>query len=268
MKGYLSVFTITTLLIASFGMAPAFGQTVSPITVETNLSSYLEGQKVIISGTVDSIFEGFPVTILVKSPVGNLVSIDQVSVDVTTKQYSSEVVAGGSLMAAGGTYTIEVHYGSLEKTTTFEFEGSSDTISGNIAIDDSRDMIGYEITNGVMESIEPDVESNSLLVDIQSTDDGFVIFKIPRTLFDAQVDGQDGKVMVYVDGKKVTFDEKTTSKDRTITVSFPDGAQEIEIVGTFVVPEFGTIAAMILAVAIISIIAVSARSRLSIMPKI
>ena len=35
-----------------------------------------------------------------------------------------------------------------------------------------------------------------------------------------------------------------------------------------VVPEFGTIAAMILAVAIISIIAVSARSRLSIMPRL
>ena len=35
-----------------------------------------------------------------------------------------------------------------------------------------------------------------------------------------------------------------------------------------VVPEFGTIAAMILAVAIISVIAVSARSRLSIMPRI
>lgn len=41
-----------------------------------------------------------------------------------------------------------------------------------------------------------------------------------------------------------------------------------EIATKQVVPEFGTIAAMILAVAIISIIAVSARSRLSIMPRI
>jgi predicted secreted protein with PEFG-CTERM motif len=44
-------------------------------------------------------------------------------------------------------------------------------------------------------------------------------------------------------------------------------AEEIEIIGTFVVPEFGTIAAMILAVAIISIIAISAKSRLSIIPR-
>ncbi|RNJ74786.1 MAG: PEFG-CTERM sorting domain-containing protein [Nitrosopumilus sp. B06] len=42
---------------------------------------------------------------------------------------------------------------------------------------------------------------------------------------------------------------------------------EIDIRDGVVVPEFGAIAAMILAVAIISIIAVSARSRLNIMPK-
>ena len=42
---------------------------------------------------------------------------------------------------------------------------------------------------------------------------------------------------------------------------------EVDILDGTVVPEFGTIAAMILAVAIISIIAISAKSRLSIMPR-
>ena len=46
-----------------------------------------------------------------------------------------------------------------------------------------------------------------------------------------------------------------------------DDSVEVEIVDGLVVPEFGTIAAMILAVAIISIIVVSAKSRLSIMPR-
>ena len=44
------------------------------------------------------------------------------------------------------------------------------------------------------------------------------------------------------------------------------GTEEI-IIGTFVIPEFPTIAAMILAVAIISIIAISSKSRLSIVPR-
>ena len=42
---------------------------------------------------------------------------------------------------------------------------------------------------------------------------------------------------------------------------------EVEIADGLVIPEFGTIAAMILAVAIISIIAISAKSRLSIVPR-
>jgi len=52
-------------------------------------------------------------------------------------------------------------------------------------------------------------------------------------------------------------------------VNLPDykASAQVEIVDGAVIPEFGTIAALILAVAIISIIAVSARSRLSILPK-
>jgi predicted secreted protein with PEFG-CTERM motif len=42
---------------------------------------------------------------------------------------------------------------------------------------------------------------------------------------------------------------------------------EVGIENGLVIPEFGTIAVMILAVAIISIIAVSAKSKLSIMPR-
>ena len=58
----------------------------------------------------------------------------------------------------------------------------------------------------------------------------------------------------------------------TVTVQqFDDpkytASTEVDILDGVVVPEFGTIAAMILAVAIISIIAISAKSRLSIIPR-
>jgi predicted secreted protein with PEFG-CTERM motif len=54
---------------------------------------------------------------------------------------------------------------------------------------------------------------------------------------------------------------------RALEIAFSGEATEIEIIGTYAVPEFGTMAAIILAVAIVSIIAVSARSRLSILPR-
>ncbi|MEK0327043.1 MAG: PEFG-CTERM sorting domain-containing protein, partial [Nitrosopumilus sp.] len=42
---------------------------------------------------------------------------------------------------------------------------------------------------------------------------------------------------------------------------------EIEIIGTFAIPEFGTIAALILVVSIISIIVVSSRTRLNVLQR-
>ena len=57
------------------------------------------------------------------------------------------------------------------------------------------------------------------------------------------------------------------SDNRTLTIDFLAGAEEIEIIGTTVIPEFGTIAVIILAVAIVSIIAVSSRTKLNVLPK-
>jgi len=63
-------------------------------------------------------------------------------------------------------------------------------------------------------------------------------------------------------------------QDGFYTVSVQQGnspffiaSERVEIIDGVIIPEFGTIAALILAVAIISIVVVSARSRLSIMPK-
>jgi predicted secreted protein with PEFG-CTERM motif len=64
------------------------------------------------------------------------------------------------------------------------------------------------------------------------------------------------------------------SEDGTYTVTAQQGndsmfvdSVEVGVADGLVVPEFGTIAAMILAVAIISIIAISSKSRLSIVPR-
>ena len=54
----------------------------------------------------------------------------------------------------------------------------------------------------------------------------------------------------------------------TVTIPLEFGVESVEVIGTHVVPEFGTIAAIVLAVAIIAIIAVTSKSRLSLMPKL
>ena len=54
----------------------------------------------------------------------------------------------------------------------------------------------------------------------------------------------------------------------TIHVEYDAGSERIEIVGSHVVPEFGTIAMIILAVSIVSIIAITAKTKISLIPKL
>jgi len=276
MKAHFSVFALSAILIASIGMSPVFGQIVEPVVVTTDKAAYGEGDTIMVSGEVKELLSGFPVTLQVISANGNLVTIQQLDVGLD-KKFNYELTAGGPLWKAEGTYLIKVLYGTESRTAeaTFEFGGSPTTgpstpptPSGpSIEVPGTEFSIGYSITGGSILSITPDVDANSLIIGISTTGDGEVTITLPRGLIDAKIGGEDDDFFVLVDGEEVDFEETTTSTDRTLTIQFPAGAEEIEIIGTMVVPEFGTIAVLILAVAIISIVVVSARSRLSIMPK-
>jgi predicted secreted protein with PEFG-CTERM motif len=58
-----------------------------------------------------------------------------------------------------------------------------------------------------------------------------------------------------------------TQIGNTLTIPCLAGTEKIEIHGSWAIPEFGVIAVMILAVAIISIIVVTAKTKLSIVPR-
>ena len=137
-----------------------------------------------------------------------------------------------------------------------------------VTIQDSADLISYEITNAKLLNIIPDLDAVSLLIYIETTDEGSITLSIPRSILDSSINGGDDEFFVLVDGEEVDFEEIKTSVDRTLTIEFLSGTEQIEIIGTFVIPEFGTIAAMILAVAIISIVAISAKSRLSMVSRL
>ena len=102
---------------------------------------------------------------------------------------------------------------------------------------------------------------------MDSTENGEITVTLPRDVIDAMIGSEDDEFIVIVDNEESSFEETKNSADRTISVEFPAGTQMIEIIGTFAVPEFGTIAALILAVAIVSIIAVSKKTRLNVLPK-
>jgi len=270
MRSFLTVFALSAILIASIGAAPAFAQIEEVIGVTTDQSSYQLGDRIIISGQVRDLISQTPVSVTVIGPTGNIVAIAQVDVGAD-KKYSTEITAGGT-MKSEGTYTIKVLYGSKSRTaeTTFEFGGgvpSGPPTQMGPSMDVEGYTVGFKITGGSVLSITPDVDSNSLIIEISTTSDGELTIILPRALIDAKLNGDDDDFFVLVDAEEMDFDETKTSTERTLVIQFFDGTEEIEIIGTFVIPEFDTIAAMILSVAIISIIAVTAKTRLRLVPR-
>ncbi len=267
-------FALLAILVTAVGTVPAFAQSpldTVPITVTTDKESYADGETIIISGETRDYISGVQLTIVITNPIGNRVALEQIEVG-TDKTYSTEITAGGSLWKAEGTYTVHVQYGSESRTneTTFEFSGSTGGPSGKtIKVQGTDFSVRYEITGGRVIGITADVEAKSLLIEIETTSDGMLTIHLPRALIDAKITPtEDDNFFVLVDFEESDFSEvETTSTERTLQIPFTDGTTEIEIIGTFIVPEFGPIAALVLAVAVISIIAVSAKTRLRLMPK-
>ncbi len=274
MSTHLKAFTLLAVLIAGIGSGSAFAQIEVPIVVTTDKESYGDGDTIVISGEVRELLSGYPITLQVIAANGNIVTIEQLDVGAD-KTFSISITGGGPLWRSTGDYTVKVLYGTESRTdeTTFQFGGpGGGTTPGpsgpTVKVDRTDFVLSYEITGGSVLSVTPDDDANSLIIAIETTSDGVLTITLPRELIDSlDADGVEDEFFVLIDGEEVEFDETSTSTDRTLTISFPDGAEEIEIIGSFVIPEFGTIAALILAIAIISIIAVSAKTRLSILPK-
>ena len=303
MKTQLMIFALFGILITSVGISPAFGENDS-IIVTTDKSSYSEGEIIVISGQITYLALGNQLSLIIQSPNGNIAEIAQIEVGSDKQFNAEINPNGVYWKIPGTYTILITQDKNNQATMSFEFNGvasvdentvttsiteeaiteeaiteeaiTEEAITEDMIIQDSiitettitvqnsTDLISYEITNGKLINVLPDMDAVSLLVYIEATDDGSITLTIPRSVLDATINGGDDEFFVLVDGEEVDFKEIKTSDDRTLTIEFFAGSEQIEIIGTFVIPEFGTIAAMILAVAIISIIAISAKSRLSV----
>jgi predicted secreted protein with PEFG-CTERM motif len=122
--------------------------------------------------------------------------------------------------------------------------------------------VNYGITGATVDDVSISPQDTSLIVSLKSTNDGNLTMTMPRSLIDAKTSIGDDQFFVLVDGADTDFTESKTNATRTITVSFPQDTNQIEVIGTQVVPEFGGLAFVVLMVAIISIVAISAKTRL------
>ena len=271
-----SILVIASLILLPFLGGESFAQSNQVLTVTTEKESYAAGEPIEVFGLVDIRLEGVEALIRVVSPVGNMVDVDQISVD-TDGSFSKTISTSiGGLWKETGTYTIMVNYGENSTQVEFEYGGmmsagvqttpefameENENTSQSIMIEDHS--LDYELTCAEIQSMTPDTEMKSMIIAIKTDCDGELTITLPKDVIDTDENG----FFVLVDGDETNHKASSVGEFWTLTIPFSYGSEEIEIIGTFVIPEFGTIAALVLVVAISSILIISAKNKQIFIPK-
>jgi hypothetical protein len=140
----------------------------------------------------------------------------------------------------------------------------------DLTIDDQTYPLMYNITGGEVSSITADRAQSTLLLNIASREDGTLTIELPRNVIDSKAQGNtDEEYAVFVDDQPNDFEETTNNNEaRVLEIGFDNGAEQIEIAGTQIIPEFGPISAIVLAISIIGfIIAATKYNKLNFIPK-
>ena len=266
MNSYVMLVPVAILILAGTGIvSQAFAAT---ITVETDSDVYDHSSVITITGTVVPVDQNeVPVTIMIINPQGSIASIAQISVN-SDGSFSTTVSTAASLMKNDGIYEIRAGYGNADTTTSVELTNAktSEVITGTVvtkAVTGESSYIGqieYDITCNTTPNFFINEDEDSLVIYVDPTDDGILTITLHEELMKPL---DNGGYFVLVDNESVEFEQS----GNMLTIPCMAGIEKIEIYGSWVVPEFGVIAAMILVVAIVSIIAVTAKTKLSIVPK-
>ena len=226
------------------------------IIATTNKPVYQLGDKVIISGSVAKVVNNNPVTIMVINPIGNVYEVGQVS--LSNNLFTHDFVLGEG--ATSGTYNVKIKYGDQSGKTSFVVQvGQMQKIPvGNysIKVKGNNTMIKYS-------DVSVSTIDNSLTVTVNASaiSSGSVMqeFQIPKKIIDAP----GSLLVVKTDGLISQCVQIETPSDRILDCMIPVDATKLQIFGTTVIPEFGSIAMLILTIGVLGTIFLSNKVKIN-----
>ena len=271
MNTYVTLVPIAILILAGNGIvSQAFATT---ITIETDSDVYDHLSIITITGTVNPVDQyEVPVVITIISPQGNIADVAQISVN-NDGSFSTTFATSSPTMKKDGVYEIRANYAIANTTTLVELTDAktSEVVTGTVVTGTVvtgtagesvyTGQIEYDITCNAIPSFFVNEDDDSLVIYVDPTDDGILTITLHEELIKPF---EDGTFVVIVDNQVMG---DFTQIGNTLTIPCVAGTEKIEIHGSWAIPEFGVIAAMILAVAIISIIVVTAKTRLSLVQR-
>jgi len=286
MNRYVTPVLVAMLILTGTGFASqAFAATT--ITIETDKSVYDHTDTITITGTVDPVNEyEMPVAVLLINQYNSVVTIAQLDVN-SDGSWSGQIVLNPKdrLQSEDGVYEIRAQYGSTKITTSIELTNAVETseaggtevgtaVTGTAVI--GTDVTGpdgepyyklgigqidYDETCNASPAFFANADDDSIVIYIDPTNDGILTVTLHEELIKPF---EDGTFAVIVNNQEM---QDFTQVGNTLTIPCIVGTEKIEIHGSWAIPEFGVIAAMILAVAIVSIIVVTAKTKLSLVTR-
>ena len=280
MNSYVTLVPIALLILSGTGIvSQTFAETV--LTLDTDKQIYDHTSTIILTGHVEPVdLRGSEVTILCKSPGGTGVcGIYQLSVN-SDGDFSLSINTSTFLMEKDGVYQFQAQYSSLASATvsvelvdaieTSETETESEigiAVSGTLGESTGEfyslgaGQIEYDMTCDADPAFFANGDDDSIIIHLEPKTDGIITLTLHEELIKPF---EDGTFAVIINNQEM---QDFTQVGNTLTIPCTVGTEKIEIHGSWAIPEFGVIAAMILAIAIISIITVTAKTRLSLVPK-
>ncbi|HET9009352.1 MAG TPA: PEFG-CTERM sorting domain-containing protein [Nitrosarchaeum sp.] len=243
------------------------------IELSTSQTEIKSLDSVLVVGKITGVSVFKPVTLTVISPDGEVIYAPELPFD--NEGVFKRLIHPTLPSFKDGTYTVIASHEDTEKTAQIQFTviGSSIPSKGTPIKSTEPEII--EKPSAITLSTETTFGDNKILVTgntISSTTDiTFTVTSPNGNLISiAQVTpGTNGEFSTEIITGGPMWKENgfyTITANQGLSSEHKQSVQ-VEINNGVVVPEFGPIAVMILALAIISIIAVSAKSRLSIMPR-
>ena len=265
-----NIFLILAIGVIIVGTIPIFADALDPLVVTLSKDVYNKGDILVVYGNVPIVFEDIPdltIQILFDEQVVDIAQI-KVAKDGT---YAKDFNTNAEKWAHDGQYTVKVYYTEdIFTETYFQFFQNIVTETSSVfpidipnsgTFDLEYTARGFDIKN-----IELDQERYSILIEITENSGGNLVLKLPRENFDSKTSDDTDEIFIVLVSKSNQNDEfievqiseiETTTEFRTISIQIEEDEKFIEIIGTYVIPEFGSVVIMILLVAITSAIIIS-----------
>jgi hypothetical protein len=234
------------MLVMQSILGMAFAQNGSEISITTNKSEYDVNETIVVSGIVEGVKPGDKPLLRVFFPSGELYRIDPVDID-TDGRYTYELRIGGP-MATVGTYELVMNYGQKEAhasilvttgtvmTCENYFFHPNESSKRPLTVGNNTYRISHLTIGAALTGLTIDADRKSLVANISSTSDGCMIIELPKDIIEAE----NRDFTVNVDRQQGMFREIEDNRNdtRTLHIDFENGADNIEIIGTRVIPEF------------------------------